>query len=336
MSPLAQALATSPELFPAAFDPASGTVTLLRLSRHEYELAAFLDGRIAGTKPRRHLSFPELDRAVADAGLEERCNIIFHLGHVGSTLLSRLLGRHAALFSLREPEILRTLTTACEKQSRDLYLPAFLKLWSRTFEHGARTVLKTTSFVAEIAGELLSRSYTPKAIMMGVPPEIYLATILGGENAPAEARRLAPFRLSRLNRRLHSSWNIEQLSEGELVAMGWACEALSLAEAAQPHRSRVLVLDFEKFLAQPQDKLRNAFDHFGVDVTQSEVGAILTGGDLQSYSKATEYQYDSEMRRAMLADSRSRRGEEIRSGLIWLERAATTHPQIGNAIGFFG
>jgi hypothetical protein len=336
MSPLAEALAGSPELFPAALDTASGRVTLLRLSRGDYESASFLDGRIAGAKPCRHLSFAELDRAVADAGLEETCHFIFHLGHAGSTLVSRLLGKHPALFALREPEILRTLTAACEKHARERYLPAFLKLWSRTFEPGARVVLKTTSFVSEISGELLSRPYAPRALIVGVAPEIYLATILGGENAPAEARALAPSRLSRLNRRVHSSWRIEELSDGELVAMSWACEALSLAEAAQSRDSRVFLLDFEKFLAGPHDLLRNAFEHLGVYATQSDIDAILAGGDMQSYSKAPEYQYDSEMRRAVLADARRQRGEEIRKGLVWLERAAAAHPQIGNAIGFFG
>jgi hypothetical protein len=336
MSPLSQALANSPELFPAALDAASGTVTLLRLSRGDYEGAAFLDSRIAAGKNSRSLPFGELGAAVDASGLKESCHFVFHTGHVGSTLLSRLMGRNPALFSIREPEILRTLTTACEKQSRDVYLPTFLKLWSRTFEHGARAVLKTTSFVSEIAGELLSRPYAPRAIMMSVAPEIYLATILGGEYAPAEARALASFRLSRLNRRLHSSWLIERLSEGELVAMSWACEALSLFEAAQPHRSRVLVLDFEEFLGRPQDTLGRAFEHFGVHPSRSEVDAILAGGDLRSYSKAPEYHYDSETRRAVLADARRERAEEIRRGLFWLERAAATHLQIGNAIGFFG
>src|SRR5947207_7812357 len=152
MRPLAQALAGSPELFPAALDPASGAVTLLRLSRGDYEHAAFLDGRIAAGKPGRQLPFTELARAVDEAGLEESCDFIFHMGHVGSTLLSRLLGKHPALFCLREPEILRTLT-ACEKSRRDAYLSTFLRLWSRTFEPSARALIKTTSFVSDIASD---------------------------------------------------------------------------------------------------------------------------------------------------------------------------------------
>ena len=82
--------------------------------------------------------------------------------------------------------------------------------------------------------------------------------------------------------------------------------------------------------------LRKALEHYGVCATQSEVGAILAGGDMRSYSKAPEYQYDSEIRRAVLADARRRNGEEIRRGLVWLESAAAAHPKIANAIHMFG
>src|ERR1700683_940465 len=110
MDPLAAALAASPELFPHALDPRSGMVTLLRLSRDDYEQASFLDGRIAGPgKPGRTLPFTQLSHAVSAAALPESAWFIFHIGHVGSTLLSRLLGLHPAIFSLREPDILRTL-----------------------------------------------------------------------------------------------------------------------------------------------------------------------------------------------------------------------------------
>jgi hypothetical protein len=335
MKPLAQSLAASPELFPAALDPRSGVVTLWRLSAADYMQSAFLDGRIASGKASRQLPFAELARAVEEAALPESCHFIFHIGHVGSTLLSRLLGRHPNLFLLREPEILRTFSTI-EKNRRAVFLPSLLQLWSRTFEPSARAVIKTTSFVSEMSTDLLSRPYGPKAIMMAVAPEIYLATILGGENTPAEARALAPFRLSRVNRRLHTSWKTEDLSDGEMAAMAWACEALCLTEATQAQPANVLVFDFDKFLAGPHEMLRKAFAHLGVRPTQSEIRAILDGGDMQSYSKAPEYKYDNEMRLSVIEEARGRHGEEIQKGLAWLDRLAATHLQIENAIGFLG
>ena len=107
MDPLAASLANSPVLFPHALDLRRDVVTLVRLSRADYQNASFLDDRIA--RPGRDLAWHQLARAVGEAGLGETCHFIFHIGHVGSTLLSRLLGKHPALFSLREPQILRTI-----------------------------------------------------------------------------------------------------------------------------------------------------------------------------------------------------------------------------------
>jgi hypothetical protein len=170
---------------------------------------------------------------------------------------------------------------------------------------------------------------------MGVAPEIYLATIFGGANAPAEARALAPLRLARLQRRLATDWRVDDLSEGEIVVLGWACEALCVAEAAQGAGSRVLVVNFDRFLADPRDTLCAAFNHLGVHVSEPEADAILTGGEMRSYSKAPEYPYDFETRRIVLAEGRQQFGHEIRKGLVWLERAAASHARIAETLRLF-
>jgi hypothetical protein len=335
MTPLAQAFAASPDLFPAALDPRSGVVTLWRLSCVDYQQSAFLDGRIATERQSRQLPFAVLAAAVQETALAENCHFIFHIGHVGSTLLSRLLGKHPALFSLREPDILRTLATTFERSRRDTYLPPLLKLWSRTYEPKARALIKTTSFVAEIALDLLARPYNPRALVMGVAPEIYLATIVGGANAPAEARALAPMRLAQLKRRLSAELRVENLTDGEIAAVGWACESLCLSEATRSAGVRSLVLDFEKFLANPHEVLGRTFAHFGASASDSEITAILAGNEMRSYSKAPEFEYDAGTRHAVLAESRERHGYEIRQGLIWLERAAAEHSSIADALSLF-
>jgi hypothetical protein len=237
------------------------------------------------------------------------------------------------VFSLREPDILRALVVQANRLPLDRYLPVLLKLWSRTFDPAATAVLKTTSFVSEIAPHLLSRPYGPKALAMGVAPEIYLATIFGGANAPAEARALAPMRLARLNRRLSTDWRLENLAAGEIVALGWACETLCLADAAQAASGCVLALDFEKFLAHPHEMLRGVFAHFELDPSETEISAML-GHEMHSYSKAPKHPYNAETRRAVLDDGRSRHASDISEGLLWLERIAE-HPAMAGALVLF-
>jgi hypothetical protein len=255
------------------------------------------------------------------AHLTESCHFIFHIGHVGSTLLSRLIGAQAQTLSLREPLVLRTLAQiGANTEQRSA---AVLKLLSRKFPGHDHVVVKATSFVSEAAHALLGRASAPRALMMCVSAESYLATILGGPNSRQEARLLMPQRLQRLHRRLgREIWAPDSLTEGEGVALGWACEMAALAHAAKSAGDRVRKIDFDHFLAQPTAHLSAALRHLGIEAAFSEINAILSGPLMHRYSKAPEHTYDAALRDAVLNEARAAHRGEIRRGLRWLERAA--------------
>src|SRR5579864_7209099 len=109
MNDLAAELGRSPELFPFALDLPGDSVAFIRLNRSDYERASFLDARMLMPQTSsRALPWPQVAAAIHATQLRERCGLIFHIGHVGSTLLSRLIGSHPGVFCLREPAILRT------------------------------------------------------------------------------------------------------------------------------------------------------------------------------------------------------------------------------------
>ena len=341
MNPLSEPLSRSPELFPHVLDVGTDSVSLIRLTEMDYERASFLDARIVGPGTlSRSIPFAELRAAIDDATLAESADFIFHIGHVGSTLLSRLLGRHPDIFALREPAILRTLAQAratpeamprrWTDEEFETRLSTFLKLWSRTFRPGQHALLKATSFASELAAEILNRPSRPKAIFMFVSPENYLATILGAENSPKEAQMLAPLRLQRLQQRLGASVN-SPVSMGELVAMSWASEMAALAGALPTARQRILWLDFDAFLADPQSMLATCFAHLGVAADEDQIREILSGPDMRRYSKAQEYDYDAKLRADVLAQARTMQGGEIDRGLGWLKNLAAIDPLIMEA-----
>jgi hypothetical protein len=342
MDALAQSLARSPELFPHALDVRTDAIGFIRLSRADYEIASFLDERIVTPHSvRRTLPWSEVERAVAAAALGERCHFIFHIGHVGSTLLSRLLGSQPGVQALREPAILRTLAQirgepAIERQAWgsdgfEERLAALLKLWSRTFDPADRAVVKATSFVSELACELLARPSRSRAILMYVSAESYLATILGGANAPQEARILAPDRLKRLQRRLGET--IVAPGIGEIVAMSWACEMTALLKASDSAGERALLLDFDTFLAEPASMLAQAARHLGLRAHDEDIRSSIEGPGMRRYSKAPEYAYDAALRRDVLNQARATSGAEIKRGLSWLEALARRHASVEEALG---
>jgi hypothetical protein len=292
-----------------------------------------MDARILTPRTeRRTLPWGQVAAAIEGAKLIENCGFIFHIGHVGSTLLSRLIGAHRQVFALREPLILRLFAqlrtapgTRTHWNGADLEarMSGSLKLFSRTFDPCQSAMVKATSFVSELAGDLLMRASAPKALLMYVSPESYLATILGGPNSRRESVTLAPGRLMRLHWRVgREAWRLESLSEGESVALGWACEMSALAQAAQVAGKRVLRVDFDKFLADPAPLLLSALEHFQIPASTAEVKDILQGPHMQRYSKAPEYAYDAALRHDVLNAARATYGSEISRGLAWLNRAA--------------
>ena len=334
MDSLAASLERSPELFPHALNVGADSVSLIRLSESDYARASFLDARILTRQTiGRTVPWPQLQSAVDVTQLEESCSYIFHIGHVGSTLLSRLLGAHRQVFALREPAILCTLAQMRADQGAQprrwsdaefaQRLTDFLKLWSRTFRPEQRACIKATSFVSELAAQILARPSAPKAIFMFVAAETYFASIFGGPNSRQEARMLAESRLKRLHNRLgEQRWKLATLSEGEMIAMSWACEMTALTAAMDSAGDRAMWLNFDSFLNEPMSEISAVFRHLGLQTTQAELETILSGADMHRYSKAPEHSYDAKLRREVLDQARNEHAREIRRGLDWLTAAS--------------
>lgn len=324
MDALAESITRSPELFPLSAASGRGLVSFIRLSEAEYRAASFLDARILSPgHPSRNVPWPVVEQAAA--GLPEACDFIFHIGHVGSTLLSRFLGANPRLLPLREPAILRTL--AQDPAEYAAKADVFFRLWSRSFAPGQRPLIKATSFVSEIAAQILARPSQPKAIFIFTSPETYLATILGGPNSRTEAGMLEQSRFARLTKRFGRE-PAKPSSEGERIAMGWACEMTALHAAFSAARERILMIDFDKLLVDPQPVLRAGFDHLQIEIADSEIAAIVAGPDMQRYSKAPEHAYDTKLRNEVLNAARAEHGAEIKCGLEWLEKAAGEFPEL--------
>jgi hypothetical protein len=343
MNDIAEKLGRSPEMFPFALNLPSDSVAFIHLNKSDYAQASFLDARLLTPQTSsRTLPWPQVAAAINAAQLIERCGFIFHIGHVGSTLLSRLMGAHAGVFSLREPALLRTFARLRDQPEAqphgwndddfDARLTGCLKLLSRTFETRQLPLVKATSFVSELAMSLMSRASTPKAVMLYVSPESYMATILGGPNSRQEAKVLAPSRLRRLHRYIGAeAWQLPSLSEGEVLALAWACEMSALTRATTSGGTRILRVNFDQFLANPGPLLSAVLCHFGIEATANEVQAIIEGPEMRRYSKAPEYAYDAALRRDVLDTARAMHGAEIRRGLAWLGCAAEQYPAVRQA-----
>ncbi len=312
-----QDIAASPAWLPLEAAGA-GMVRLVRLDEGAYRAASFLDQRLLKTSIGHTLCPIALVSQAADA-LAPGAHYVFHIGHVGSTLLSRLIGEHPNLFSLREPAPLRALVPGQPPGGWALELRATLGLLARTWRPGQRAVVKATSFASELAVPILEADADARAVLVFSSPANYLRCILGGANSRVESRSLGASRLARLRRRLGAELEVAAPhSEGQWIAMSWLTEMMALTAVARRFSARVQWVEFDAFLTSPVEELARLLHALGTAMGTNEVERLVSGPLMRRYSKAPEYEYDTRLRRAVLACAEAEHGEEIRRGMAWL------------------
>ena len=323
-----ETLFTCPEWLLHDVDLSSGSATLLRLSEAEYRAASFLDQRVEQRNRARQVN--ALAHLEPPAGTRGDVQYIFHIGHVGSTLLARLLGEVPGLFSIREPLVLRTLA-ALGESARESLLPAVTALLSRTFRPADRALVKATSFVSEIAPELVPAGSA--TLMMYAKLPNYMCGILAGEASRQELAALHASRAARLAVRVPGLDAALATGEARQAALAWACEMTSLeAAAAALPANAVAWLDFDRFLADPAWLLGEAARLFGAVLLAAEAEALAAGPLMNRYSKAPEHAYSPALRQALLREAAARHRAEIADALGWLAAAAPSNPLLARAL----
>jgi hypothetical protein len=308
----------TPEWLPFQLDPDTGRLDWLRMTEADYRAASFLDQRLL----RPDSEFRHSDWPVMPASARRDADYIFHIGNVGSTLISRLLGELPGVFALREPLLLRTATEG--------QFDTLAALFSRTFRPDQRAMVKATSFTSEVADRIVQPG--ARALFLYATPAHYLENILAGENSWQTLQALSATRLARLQSRCPGLVaDLAGMHDGLKAALGWACEMTSLERAAATLPSgTVMWLDFDVFLADPARHFSAIADHFGHPAGEAE--AICAGPLMGRYSKALEYEYSPDLRRQVLADARRRHALAIRDALNWLGTIESRYPAAAQAI----
>jgi hypothetical protein len=331
---LAASKVADPAYCAQKYDVAADNVLFVRLNENDYHATSFLDDRILTPGMEGFW----LSRTVAAAPLSGRpLHFIFHTGHVGSTLLSRLMSSFPAVLPIREPLPLRSLADVydmletphapIDAGSFDERLQFFLRMWSRGFERTERVILKATSTAGRIASTLLGAQPQAKAVYLNVQAEPYIATLLAGANAMVDLKGHAPERSRRLERLLgETPLALHRATAGELAAMAWLAETLAQRAAEGP---RVLMLDFERMLASLDETLATVAGHFGIAIPSAQTVAAIMG----RYSKGPEHAYSPALRAQLLAQARSAHADELHKGLDWIQRSAKRYPVAARALG---
>ena len=324
-TPPAQEIVRDARWLAQALDPNGGVVRLIEMDGEAYRAASFLDDRILQA-PVQSVTLPFAEIAAAiPVDARDDARWIFHIGHVGSTLVARLLGELDGVLAVREPRVLRDLAAA---DRREPLLPAVRKLLSRTLAPDEIALVKATSFVSEIAAELVPPG--ERALFLFAQPKAYIASILAGENSLKELAALADSRARRMAGRVRG---VSGTSPARLAAAAWACEMTALEAAAEAMADRhIQWADFDAMLGDMEGALAQLAKFFGFSASGERVREVATGPLMGRYSKALEFDYSPSLRRELIEQEFRLQGGDIEDAVAMLEAAASGSPLLARAL----
>ena len=304
-----------------AIDPAQDRAWVLHFEREDYSQASFLDQRVLQQRQFSGwtVTHAELVAAVPPAAPDpNELHWLFHIGHCGSTLASRLLDLVPGALNLREPLPLLALAQTIHPAHLRQWLPVVRRLLTRGFADTTAVVVKPTSAVTVLAPRLLAER--GRACLLWVDLQTWLATMLRAEplvqaalatesaRLPPELRdALAPSAAEGLAR----LWLAEQLRWHGLV---------SRPELAP----RLIDLDFAQVLADPAGATARLARHYGLVVPTDLEDRIARSGVLGRYAKSVSQQFDASSRQRELDEALRRHAHAIDTGIGWAAR------EIGN------
>jgi hypothetical protein len=201
-------------------------VLLLRLAREDFLQASFLDQRVVKRESEGcWFDWDQLGRCLSPTTLATAAHYLFHVGHCGSTLLSRLLAELGVL-PLREPLPLRTLaevhadldSPSCRwsRPTFDTRLALTVALYDRGHEPRMVRRRATARSGARCAGA--ERREPCDGLLRRAATRI--ANILIGPSSRLDLLSMAPLRLRRSMRaRRRRVGRLSEMRPGVIAAM---------------------------------------------------------------------------------------------------------------------
>ena len=316
---------------------------LLPVNEETYRSSVFMDERLNAPKePNRIVPLWSLEK---DRPQQMPAPVyLFHVGHCGSTLLSRVLQMVTRWLPLREPVPLRSISQLVREKGDPLetvspddcdhILDLSLSIYSRVFPHNPRALIKPTSSCCNLIDAALSHNQDAKAVFLYLNLDSFLATLLRSDLRRQETVNFASSRLADLHALLNdTSVRLWQLNAGSMTALSWCSNMLWMQRATQSFGDRILLIDFEAMLADPGPVLKQITEYLDLSIPEPallEAFEHVTGG----YSKDPTMKYSVEQRNREIEMGRRTHGKDMDAGKRWLEKVASTAPAVGNLAEF--
>jgi hypothetical protein len=254
-------------------------------------------------------------------------HFLLQVGHAGSTLLSRLIGELPGHFAIRDPlPLLRVARGAIlgedskyplDKETLDQMMAVTIGLLGRTWNPDEVALVKPGFHAFATYANLVEAHPKNRFILLDLPLETYLATLLRPFQLPEQKNAVSQIYSRTWAAVTGEALATDELSPGELVAVMWLINQLSLAAVETGAPSRVTRLTFDDYLADPAGQLIELTRFLGVDHEPDLVEHLVTSPLVDRYAKDTEHEYSLAMRDEALRSARDTYADEIRAGQVF-------------------
>lgn len=273
-------LYASPDHYLHSFD--ADKAIFVPMDRAAYHRSIFLDARISAARGQpAALAVETLAQALPSP---QPTSWIFHMAHVGSTLLARALDDPDASLVLREPLALRQL--AIQPDERRLAIVA--AMLGKRYRADAPTLVKANVPVNFMLPKIAALEPGAHAIMLYLPLRDYLLAILRNDSHRDWVRKVTGFLSPYLG-------DLTGVSDAERAAALWLAQvsAFTAALAAMPNAR---ALNAELFFAGPERVLNAAAAHLGVPIAPAAIASTVSGPLFANHAKNPALAFDNQQR----------------------------------------
>lgn len=337
---LLRGMPENPDHYLHAVDFINRRALIVRIDRSTYRHASFLDDRAlnAGTEG-VWVPIAEVLRCAEAIPPGRAPHYIFHLGHCGSTLLTRLIGAWPEFHVLREP--LPLLALGLVKRELDTPLcpiappewpqlfDAVVRFMGRTYRGGDAPVVKATSVCANLVDDALKWNAGSRLILVYVDLATCLQTMLKSEANRENSRAFAPKWLADFHRLSGGATpRLHELDDTRQITLNWIMAMQALLGASNNAPDRTMLVAFDSFLRDMETGLAAIAAFLGKDVAEDEIRALASGPAAAAYAKQPRRPYSRAMREQALAAAQKSFATEIRTGIEWGRRLIEATPAL--------
>lgn len=332
-------IASNPGWYMLDYNPAFRKFIFTSLEETRFAEASFLDSRLnTRADALQGVTLADVDAVFPDRFELPPAAYIFQVGHCGSTLLSRALGATPDVLALREPLPLRVLANtrrelddALSWMSREEWRrlsTIILLALERRFRPGQLPIIKASSTCNNLVEPVLASHPGRRALLLYQPLETSLAAMFRNRANFGDLRSQGRDRLQEwLDLAGQEDMVLADLEEDDVAVLSWIASLQRFEQARQRLPERVMMLDFNRFIADPHDHLHRVAAFLGLDA-QAEQLANAFANVSRRYAKNPGKPYSPERRQASLDSSRRHNAEGISRAMDKARALLQSHPDM--------